>query len=525
MTNVCLSQMPRVVSERLRGAEGLEEDWRSLARCSDTQARQLLSFELAERFNVLPLRQLHCGRLLLATPLEATAALGREIGFAVGLPLEFEAYDGEWIAAARLRAYRGSLEFLEALLTEAGENQAANLNVPSLLEAIILRASLLAASDIHFQPLRGRSQIRFRLAGLLEDCPLTLRPQTTEALSRRLRVLCELPNGAIGEVAEGGFELRFKNAFLRLRVSLLPTQSGEKIVIRLLESIHGSARRCRNPFLQLGMSKQQSLLFTAGIAGDRGLILASGPTGSGKSTLLSTALAQLSTPQRNVITLEDPVERIIEGASQVELRGSANSTFAEVLPKLLRQDPDVLMISEIRDKQTARTACEAALTASLVLSTVHASSALQCITRLLQLGIEASVLCSSLRLLSSQRLLPLLCSHCKRAQELDAYLSRILRISSKEKVFEAVGCSRCEQRGTLGRISVFEMIPIGDSLQQELLSGPLTSRTLYSRLREKLYAEGQGSIADAVRGLFLEGRIGAKAALEALGIRADVLGV
>ncbi len=529
MPHSSLIREEKSLSEFVYTQSDLSSDWRLLAQRSTAAARELLSYEQAQSLNVLPLRIRSSGRLLVALPATAGMELERSLKFATACELELESRSSECLAAARLRAYRGSSECLADLLAQASVAPSAelgNFSIPLLLEGIILRASLLAASDIHFQPLRSSTQLRFRLGGILDqNCALSIPPEVATALSRRIRVLCRLPSSAPEEVSEGSFELCFDAARIRLRVSILPTHGGEKIVIRLLEAGF-SLEKTRNGtvFTQLGMSKQQSLLFTAGIAGDRGLVVASGPTGSGKSTLLAAALELLNTPTKNVVTLEDPVERVIEGVSQIEVHSATGANFADLLPKLLRQDPDVLMIGEIREPATARTACEASLTGTLVLTTVHASSALQCITRLLQLGISAEVLCSSLRLVSSQRLLALLCPHCKQARDVDPYFAKLLRLPLGTRVYYKAGCELCEQRGVLGRISVFEIITFSEALQHELLSGVLNSAALYQRLYKRVYTEGHGSIADGIRSALLGGKISPQTALEALGIRPDIVG-
>jgi len=491
----------------------------------------LLPLSRAIQLDVLPLRLLRQGessRLLIAVPPCFGVEKHTHLSFAVGCEIEATQCSTETIGAARVRAYRGSLEDVSEALCSAEDSLLSSLSVASevseALECIVFRASLLSASDIHFQPMSKATQIRFRVANILED-GLSLTPELSSAIARRVRVLSNAPQTSLGEPFEGGFRIRAYKEDLRLRVSILPTQNGNKVVLRLLDTgTLSTASGTRERFLKLGMTSRQGALFSASIASDRGLLLVSGPTGSGKSTLLATALQVLNRPTRNIITLEDPVERVISGISQIEIDSEKALDYSALLPLILRQDPDVVMLGEIRDKKTALTACEASLVGTLVLSSIHAPSALQCIVRLLQLGIPADILSSGLRLVSSQRLLGVLCAHCKMQQKADSRIRQLFRLEQGAKIFRKGECEMCAGRGVVGLVSVFEMIPFTESLQHKLLGRSLNAHSMYRIIREMLIKDRHCSMGESIRNVLIAGDISPETALVALGIQPDVIG-
>lgn len=344
------------------------------------------------------------------------------------------------------------------------------------------------ASDIHFEPYEQEYRIRYRQDGLLTEIakpPLNL----ANRISARIKVMANLDIAERRKPQDGRFQLQLtQNHRVDFRVSTCPTINGEKIVIRILDT-HFTQLNID----ALGLNSLQKERFLQSLAKPQGLVLATGPTGSGKTLTLYTALNLLNSQVHNIATVEDPVEINIPGINQVHINPKAELTFSKILRSFLRQDPDIIMIGEIRDLETAELAIKAAQTGHLVLSTLHTNSAAETLTRLANLGIEAFNIASSITLLIAQRLVRRLCKHCKTIRE-DLSLPELIRRGFSEaeaktiKIYKAVGCSQCT-KGYCGRLGLFELMPISKTMA-ELIMSHATSFEL-SRLAE---AEGMISI-------------------------------
>ena len=348
---------------------------------------------------------------------------------------------------------------------------------------LLERAVELRASDIHIEPFRTGLVIRMRVDGLLRamPTPLGIAPQ---ALISRVKILAGLNIAERRLPQDGAARVRVSRAELDVRVATMPTQSGESAVIRLLPRDRGLLEMGK-----LGLAPHDEAILTQLLTLPHGMIVVTGPTGSGKTTTLATMLSILNEPTRKILTIEDPVEYEIPGINQSQVKPSIGLTFVSAMRSFVRQDPDVIMVGEIRDAETAHIAIHAALTGHLVLTTLHTDTAAAAVPRLIDLGIEGFLLKSTLRAVVAQRLVRVLCDRCKiphRLSEQDIDQDpRIAVIGFKagEVVHQAGGCERCGGTGFRGRNGVFEILEMSDKLRT--LIGPQTdSHTIDSAARD-----------------------------------------
>jgi general secretion pathway protein E len=335
-----------------------------------------------------------------------------------------------------------------------------------LLQAAILRG----ASDIHLVPNASSLSVQLRVDGMLEvyrELPLSLQPLVVS----RLKVLAGMDIAEKRAAQDGRITSKSsdcRNA-VDIRVATLPTRYGERMTLRLL-----SSRSSTSSLQSLGMRSNDLAKFSSATARPHGLILLTGPTGSGKSTTLYVAIEQLLQSRGgNVITIEDPIEYEIQGASQVEVDSADKVNFSKALRSVLRHDPDVVMIGEIRDPETAETAVKASLTGHLVFSTVHTNTAAGVVTRLKDMGIEPFLIAATLRLSVAQRLVRKLCSHCRRPRTITAAEVLTLHQPALETctVFDAAGCVMCAGRGYTGRVALFEMLESSETMAKLIAAG------------------------------------------------------
>ena len=330
-----------------------------------------------------------------------------------------------------------------------------------LINAILLEAIKEGASDVHVETSERRLVVRFRVDGVLRDI---VEPQRALAplLVSRIKVMAKLDIAEKRVPQDGRVTLRIGGHDVDARVSTIPTQHGERVVMRLLE--RGSMRLDLGA---LGMSGRDEDLFNRLLERPHGILLVTGPTGSGKTTTLYTALTRLNNRRRNVMTVEDPIEYELPGIAQTQVNPRTDMTFARGLRAILRQDPDVIMVGEIRDQETAQTAVRSAMTGHFVLSTLHTNSAVGSITRLLDMGVERYLLAPMVVGLAAQRLVRKLCPACRRedvASEADALLLG-RAIQPGERVWRAEGCPECHGEGYRGRAGLYEVVAVDDAFQ------------------------------------------------------------
>ncbi len=471
--------------------------------------------QFARNYNLVALEPGPDGILRVATcrpldphPMDDLAAiLGVEVDAVLAPRLE--------ITSLIARAYRhkadGVDEALDAVAEDADiQSMAAEIEegedvldvsnkapIIKLVNTILFQALKLRASDVHFQSFPDRMQVRFRIDGLLYDMdPIPRKVQ--DAIVSRVKVMGKMDIAERRLPQDGRATIRLGDGEVDVRISSIPTTHGERIVLRLLDK---TAKLYR--LHEIGLSDANSTLLREFLSYNHGIILVTGPTGSGKTTTLYASMAEIDTTKKNVLTIEDPVEYSIGGISQVQVNAKKGLTFATGLRSFLRQDPDVMMVGEIRDLETAEVAIRAALTGHLVFSTVHTNDAPSTITRMIDQGVEPYLVASSLVLIIAQRLVRRVCKHCKEDvpvdEELEAKLTKVGL--TREQVGGTLsigkGCDECFQSGYAGRTAIYEFLPVDQDLRTQVMSGATASeikRDAAARGMISLRADGRDKI-------------------------------
>ena len=342
------------------------------------------------------------------------------------------------------------------------ENVSSNKGIFSIL----LEAIKFSASDIHIEALTDKIRIRYRINGILKEVA-EIDKSFLSSIVSKLKILSSLDIVEKRKPQDGRFSLKYKGREIDFRTSIMPTMNGEKIVIRILDKFNYNFT-----LGDLYLSEENKKIFYKAINQNNGIILVNGPTGSGKSSTLYSILKHKNREEVNISTVEDPIEYQIEGINQVQCRNEIGLGFATILRALLRQDPDILMVGEIRDKETAEIVVKASLTGHLVFSTLHSNDSLGCINRLVNLGIDSYLLSLVLQMVVSQRLLRKLCPHCKKEDK--NYKEKLKSLNLSEEKYKNVkfytpdGCEKCMGTGYIGRIPVFEIIYFDDILKDML---------------------------------------------------------
>lgn len=344
-----------------------------------------------------------------------------------------------------------SLEELMAKVEEAP--------VIKLVNLIILRAIKDRASDIHIEQFEERLNIRYRIDGVLYEIQSPSYLMALPIISR-IKILANLDIAEKRLPQDGGFAIKLDNRVIDLRVSTIPAIYGEKVVIRILDKTAISL-----DVEKLGFEPDEIMRYRNSIRRPYGLVLLTGPTGCGKTTTLYASLTEIKSPAKNIITIEEPVEYRLDGINQVQTKPHIGLSFANALRSFLRQDPDIMMVGEIRDLETAQICVRAALTGHLILSTLHTNDAPGAIDRLLDIGIEPFLLVSSLTLVAAQRLVRVLCPECKRPSVIPEHIRQQYNLGDV-KVFKPTGCEFCRHTGFAGRTAIFEVMPIQDELKK-----------------------------------------------------------
>ena len=329
-----------------------------------------------------------------------------------------------------------------------------------LINGLIAEAVRIGASDVHIESFESALRVRFRVDGVMREA-VNLPARIAPLLVSRVKVMARLDIAEKRVPQDGRVSLTMGAKALDVRVSTLPTRGGERVVLRILDKDQGHLS-----LQQLGMSPPSLTALRKALATPNGILLVTGPTGSGKTTTLYAALGELNDGERNILTVEDPVEYAVEGVGQTQVNAKVGMSFAAGLRAILRQDPDVVMVGEIRDGETAQIAVQASLTGHLVLSTVHTNDAAGAITRLRDIGIEPFLLASSLRLVMAQRLVRRLCTHCRKPRDADATVTATLGGHVGGTVYEAVGCAHCNHTGYAGRLGIHEVLPVDERIRK-----------------------------------------------------------
>jgi len=350
--------------------------------------------------------------------------------------------------------------------------------IVALLEHLVGRAAAARASDVHIEPLADRLLVRIRVDGILRELA-TLPQHATAALTSRVKVVAGLDISIRRKPQDGRCTFRCDRGEITARVSTLPSHHGEKIVLRLLTASADVAG-----LNTLGMRADMLAGLRSLLKRTHGVFLVTGPTGSGKSSTLYAALGEMDARTRNIVTLEDPIERRIEGVTQVQVNRKGGTTFGRALRAVLRQDPDIILIGELRDRETVETALAAALTGHLVLSTLHTNDAASAPTRLIEMGAPPYLVCGALIGVLAQRLARKLCPHCKRAGT--ATPDQLLELgvtAQSAAITEPAGCPGCDHAGYRGRVGVFELITV-DPRVREMISRRAPAEAIASTARQ-----------------------------------------
>ncbi|WP_374243555.1 type II secretion system ATPase GspE [Zoogloea sp.] len=329
-----------------------------------------------------------------------------------------------------------------------------------MINALLTQAVRQSASDIHIEPYERHSVVRFRRDGVLVDVAQPHRALHA-AMASRIKIMASLDIAEKRLPQDGRIALRLAGRQVDVRVSTLPTTHGERIVLRLLDK--GSGQRGLD---SLGMAADTVAPFAKLLDQPHGILLVTGPTGSGKSTTLYAALQGMDAKRRNIVTVEDPVEYDLPGVGQIQVNSKIDLSFARALRAILRQDPDVIMIGEIRDLETAQIAVQASLTGHLVLATLHTNDAASAVTRLVDMGVEPFLLASTLRGVLAQRLVRRLCPACRSATPATAADRSLLGPGSPAQLWHAPGCPECGHTGYAGRTGIYELMVTDDALQR-----------------------------------------------------------
>ena len=375
--------------------------------------------------------------------------------------LALDKYYGQGDVNSALEAYAKEKE---AELEEQEDLYSEDINsspIVLLVKEMIDQAVRQRASDIHIEPMERQVRIRYRIDGSLYE-KATYSQKLLPAISARIKIIGGMDISEKRKPQDGRITQVVDRQEFDIRVSVLPTVYGEKIVMRLT-----SKNALTREKSQLGLKPVELKQFDHILKNPHGILLVTGPTGSGKSTTLYTALSELNTEDVNIITVEDPVEANIDGINQVHVNPKANLTFASALRSILRQDPDIIMIGEIRDTETAAIAVQASITGHLVVSTLHTNSAAGTITRLEDMGIEPYLIADSVIGIIAQRLVRRLCPNCKKAKQATEEEKELLAVSAKEEVtvYEPCGCEKCDHTGFKGRIGVYEILEMSPKLK------------------------------------------------------------
>jgi type IV pilus assembly protein PilB len=463
----------------------------------DMAAANLLSASAARRYGAVPVAYIDERTLLLAMSDPANVLAIDDIALLTRLDVRPAVASAEDIAQLVTRMSRFEVSVQEAV--EEGEERAAPVEIVDLRESaedapviklvnsIIAQAAERGASDIHFEPQpedSGRGgvelRVRMRIDGVLTDEATVPRRMVGGVISR-IKIMSDLDIAERRLPQDGRVGLTVEGRHVDVRVVTIPSVHGEAVVLRILDK-----QGTRLELERLGMQQLELDRFRRAFTRAHGAVLVTGPTGSGKSTTLYAALRELNTAEKNIITIEDPVEYQIEGITQVQVNVKAGLTFANGLRSMMRADPDILMVGEIRDRETAQIAIEGALTGHMVLSTLHTNDAPSAITRLIEMGIEPFLVASAIECVIAQRLARTLCAHCKTRTIIPADVLREHGFSAQFDLdaYEPVGCSRCGNTGYRGRTGLFEAMPVSEQIRALALARAPAEQIAQVALRE-----------------------------------------
>jgi type IV pilus assembly protein PilB len=504
---------PEAVLEALSQQLGVATS-RINAHTVNTAALKSLPEKVARRHTAFPLQRIGSTLVVaLASPRDLTAL--DDLRFASGCEIRTVLALEEEILTAINRYYRD--EWMPIAVEDTGDSvtldpsaaplilrdEAAERSAVALLERVVARAAADGASDIHFEPMHEEFRVRFRVDGTFRDSAV-LAKEMAPAVIARIKVLSAMDIAEHRLPQDGRFTATIGDQRLDVRTSTYPTVHGEKAVLRLLDNSGLRLRLDRVGLSGPGLESVRELIHRP-----EGIVLITGPTGSGKTSTLYAALAELVETGKNIVTIEDPVEYALPGVNQGQTNDKAGFTFAKGMRAVLRQDPDVIMVGEIRDVETLETAIEASLTGHLVLSTLHTNSAVQTVARLLEMGLEPYLLASSVLGIIAQRLVRRICSTCRAEVATPPPLRAMFRAGGPQTFFRGAGCTDCRGTGFRGRMGIFELMMMTDEIRTLVLQRAPDMRILeearrggMTSLREEclsLVARGETTLEEVLR--------------------------
>lgn len=451
----------------------------------DPEVISLIPERMAKQYTVIPLSRMgNTLTVAISDPLNIFAL--DDLKVLTGLNIDTVLSSDEEITKAINSHYHAEVQSMQQLLDESAQQpgvekldvefmrqeeieltsilkESERAPIVKLVDIMFTEALKKRASDIHIEPEEGCLRIRYRIDGSLHEI-LKVPKVNQNAVIARVKIISNLDITENRIPQDGRFKVKFEDKEVDFRVSALPTTFGQKFVLRALDKGNLSIGLDK-----LGFSQQPLDVFKAAISKPFGMILVTGPTGSGKSTTLYSVLNQLNTPERNIITVEDPVEYQLEGITQIQVKPEIGLDFASGLRALLRQSPDVIMIGEIRDSETADIAIKSSLTGQLVFSTLHTNDAISSITRLIDMGVEPFLVASSVIMLCAQRLCRRICLKCRKAVDVPKEFLEEIGFKEKATFYAAEGCKYCSNTGFFGRIAALEAILIDDTLREMIM--------------------------------------------------------
>ncbi|MDF2841013.1 MAG: type secretion system protein GspE [Clostridia bacterium] len=472
----------------------------------DPEIPKLINESLARRHTLIPIKK-EQNKLIVAMADPLNIFARDDVSIATGLEVEpvtssrlaivssIEQYYGKQRAEMAIEEFKRQYDIgsLNELLEE-NINETDSAPVVRLINSIISQAVKLKASDIHIEPTENKIRIRFRIDGELQE---VMNPEKSahSAIITRIKIMGKMDIAEKRIPQDGRIELSVDKKEIDMRISSIPTVFGEKIVIRLLD---------RENFLVskagLGFSQHNMNLLDKLIQFPNGILLVTGPTGSGKSTTLYAILKELNKARVNVITIEDPVEYRLDGVNQVQVNNKAGMTFASGLRSMLRQDPDIIMVGEIRDSETAEIAVRASITGHLVLSTLHTNDAASTVTRLVDMGIEPYLVSASVVGVIAQRLVRKICTKCKASHAAETYEKELLKENGDFNLYKGKGCSACNGTGYKGRTAIHEIMPVNSDIRTLI-----EARASIDIIRTAAAANGTISLRESCKQLVLQG--------------------
>lgn len=451
-------------------------------------AVQLIPRDVCERHTLIPVQKVGTGTLVVAFSDPGNVAVRDDLRFITRCKIQVVVATEGAINASIDKYYSTSVSKLGEAADESSTNQP-EIAMPSSVDvidfgqadgeegpivkfvnAILSDAIKKRVSDIHFEPYEKKFRVRYRLDGAMSEAA-SQSPASAAAIASRIKIMAKLDIAEKRRPQDGRIKIRLSNnKDMDFRVSILPTIWGEKVVMRLLDKAN-----LQLDMTKLGFEPEDLKVFKKAIQAPQGLLLITGPTGSGKTTTIYSALAELNQIDVNISTAEDPVEFNLEGINQVQMNPDIDLTFANALRSFLRQDPDIIMVGEIRDLETAEIAMKAASTGHLVVSTLHTNDAPQTVIRLTEMGVAPYIITSTVVLMVAQRLVGKICENCKTPIEINTQTMLDLGVPEEEikdyKLFKGKGCTTCSGTGIKGRLAVFELMLMSEKVKEAILKG------------------------------------------------------